>query len=65
MAKESNKETSSQKGSRSINRTRRNSLERKSLPKYYKVLFRNDSSEIKKLIDSAWKESRRKVKAGD
>ncbi len=65
MAKQNGKEATSQKSSSSINRTRRNSLERKSLPKYYKVLFRNDPREIINTIDTAWKESRKKSKSPD
>lgn len=65
MAKQNGKKATSQKSSSSINRSRRNSLERKSLPKHYKVFFRNDPREIIKTIDTAWKESRKKSKAPD
>lgn len=46
-----------------ITRKRRNSLERKSLPKYLKALFSGSSRlQFKALLD-AWKESRKKVPA--
>ncbi len=43
-----------------INRTRRNALERKCLPKCYKVLFAGESRSTFRMILAAWKESRRK-----
>ena len=44
-----------------VNRKRRNTLERRSLPKGLKSQFAGSSHGVFKLLLAAWKESRRKV----
>lgn len=46
-----------------INRKRRNSLERKCLPKHLKTLFAGSSRSQFKAVLSAWKDSRKKAPA--
>lgn len=44
-----------------INRKRRNALERRSLPKQIKRMFLGATPEVYKLMLGAWKESRKKA----
>ena len=48
-------------GTKTITRKRRNSLERKSLPKFLKVTFLGSAHSTFKGVLAAWKESRRKT----
>lgn len=48
-------------GHKVINRKRRNSLERKCLPKSFKNLFRGESRESFRSLLKAWQDSRKKV----
>lgn len=45
-----------------INRKRRNSLERKCLPKALKVLFARSPGSVMKAVQQAWSEGRKKVR---
>lgn len=47
--------------SKSINRKRRNALERKCLPKSMKVLFANSGRETFRSILKAWQDGRKKT----
>jgi len=47
-------------GGKQINRTRRNSTERKCLPKALKVLFAGSPKPVMKAVYMAWVESRKK-----
>lgn len=47
---------------KTINRKRRNALERKSLPKSFKRLFRDEPRATYRTLLAAWQESRKKVK---
>jgi hypothetical protein len=63
MAKQKSAPAASAKtGTSTINRKRRNALERKSLPKYLKVIFRTENKSTFKAILAAWKDGRKKVK---
>jgi len=50
-------------GRKQINRTRRNALERKCLPKALKVLFAGSPRPVVKAVYLAWLESRKRVRA--
>lgn len=50
---------------KTINRKRRSALERKCLPKAYKVLFARSSGEVMRAVHAAWSESRKKSRAAD
>ncbi len=50
-------------GGKSVQRKRRNGLERKCLPKAYKWLFATSSKSTVKEVLLAWQEGRKKVKA--
>jgi hypothetical protein len=52
-------------GTKTITRKRRNSLERKCLPKYLKTMFSGSTHAQFKSLLIAWKESRKKVSARD
>ena len=47
---------------KTINRKRRNALERKSLPKSFKRLFRDADRATYKTLLAAWLEGRKKIK---
>jgi len=47
---------------KTIHRKKRNALERKCLPKYYKSLYSGSDKATFKSILEAWQESRKKVK---
>lgn len=49
---------------KTINRKRRNSLTRQSLPKYLKTLFSGSDPATFRSVLAAWKESRKKVSSG-
>lgn len=48
-------------GGKVINRKKRNALERKSLPKNFKALFKGDTHATYRSLLKAWQESRKKV----
>lgn len=48
---------------KSINRKRRNALERKCLPKTYKALFAGAGKETFRALLKAWQDGRKKVSA--
>lgn len=47
-----------------INRARRNSMMRKSLPKFLKTMFSGSDHSTFRSVEAAWKESRKKVSSG-
>lgn len=53
---------SSKGGGKTVQRKRRNGLERKCLPKAYKWLFATSSKSTVKEVLLAWQEGRKKVK---
>lgn len=53
--------SSAKAGLKTITRKRRNSLMRKSLPKYLKVLFKGSDHMTFRAVLAAWQESRKKV----
>jgi hypothetical protein len=54
-----------QTGGKQVKRDRRNSFERKCLPKAYKRLFAGESRTVFKGLLSAWQETRKRVSVKD
>lgn len=53
------------KAKKVVNRKKRNALERKALPKYFQILFHDNTRAQNKALLAAWQESRKKVKKED
>lgn len=62
MAKQPAASAPAKSASKTISRTRRNSLMRKCLPKDYKRMLMTATKGERKAMLEAWKESRKKVK---